>query len=123
MDVGIAEVRKSEKKTLGGPRATLRGPNSALGGPRATPKVYKLTPVALTKHQCSGVSSPYLCQCVMPKLCAWVRSFENADTAHFFTWLVHVSLINKISMRNCHTFVQVWVPMICCIGPVKNENV
>ena len=48
MDIGIAEVRKSEKKHWGGgPRATLRGPNSALGGPRATPKVYKLTPVVL----------------------------------------------------------------------------
>ena len=44
MDIGIAEVRKSEKN-IGGPRAALRGPNSALGGPRATPKVYKLTPV------------------------------------------------------------------------------
>ena len=32
MDIGIAEVRKSEKKTLG-------------GGARATLKVYKLTPV------------------------------------------------------------------------------
>ena len=31
MDIGIAEVRKSEKKNIGGPRAALRGPNLALG--------------------------------------------------------------------------------------------
>ena len=39
MDIGIAEVRKSEKKHWGGgPRAALRGPNSALGGAEGHPK-------------------------------------------------------------------------------------
>ena len=35
----------------GGAESTIRGgPNSTLGGPRATPKVYKLTPMLITPN-------------------------------------------------------------------------
>ena len=48
MDIGIAEVRKSEeKKTLGGAESNIEGAEFSIGGPRTTPKVYKLTPARI----------------------------------------------------------------------------
>ena len=48
MDIGIVEVRISgEKKTLGA-ESSIEGAELSIGGPRVTPKVYKLTPVALS---------------------------------------------------------------------------
>ena len=44
MDIGIAEVRKS-KKNIAGAESTIGGAELSIGGPRATPKVYKLTPM------------------------------------------------------------------------------
>ena len=45
MDIGIAEVRKS-KKNIEGDESTIAGAEIWIGGPRATPKVYKLTPMS-----------------------------------------------------------------------------
>ena len=44
MDIGIAEVRKSEKHGGGG-KSNIEGPNSALGGGEGHPKSIQLTPV------------------------------------------------------------------------------
>ena len=55
MDIGIAEVRKSEKALGGGGREQHLGAELSIGGggegARAPPKVYKLTPVSITFYR------------------------------------------------------------------------
>ena len=48
MDIGIAEVHKSEKKHLGeGGESSIEGAELSIGG-GGTPKLFKLTPVTGT---------------------------------------------------------------------------